>query len=150
MLGLKLTMLVKGAIGVFIQATRHNLNQCRLRPMTPYDVTIPHSLKLSYTIWCVWQRWTTLVQIMACCLMASSYYMNQYCQTGIINYIIRITFQWALFEMHFSYKKMDLIINMKNSILISTWYSPFATSNGRFFSDTTICMMPSTNLHNFW
>ena len=29
-------------------------------------------------------------------------------------------------------------------------YTPFAKSNGRFFSDTEINMMPSSNLYDFW
>ena len=29
-------------------------------------------------------------------------------------------------------------------------YTPFAKSNGRFFSETKISMMPSSNLYDFW
>ena len=35
-----------------------------------------NSLGPSDTIWC-WRAWSTLVQVMACCLMAPSHYLNQ-------------------------------------------------------------------------
>ena len=48
---------------------------------TKFDVScgtrLFNSLCPSDTIW-YWRSWSTLVQVMACCLMAPSHYLNQY------------------------------------------------------------------------
>ena len=61
------------------QATSYYLNQCWPRSQTPYGITRPqwvNSLWPSDAIW--WNRsGSTLVQVMACCLMSPSLYLNQ-------------------------------------------------------------------------
>ena len=61
------------------QATSHYLRQCWPRSLLPYVVTRPQwviSLCSSGDIW-FHRTWSTLVQVMACCLMAPSHYLNQ-------------------------------------------------------------------------
>ena len=61
------------------QATSHYLSQCWPRSMSPNGVTRPqwvNWLLPSDTIW-HHRTWSTLVQVMACCLMAPSHYLNQ-------------------------------------------------------------------------
>ena len=61
------------------QATSHYLSQCWLRPRLPHGFPRPqwvNSLRPSDAIWRQWS-WTTLAQVMACCLMAPSHYLNQ-------------------------------------------------------------------------
>ena len=61
------------------KATSHYLNQCWPSSMRPYGISWPqcvNSLWPSDTIW--WHiTWSTLVQVMACCLSAPSHYLNQ-------------------------------------------------------------------------
>ena len=71
------------------QATSHYLSQCWPRPMSPFDVTRPewvNSLQPSGAIW-RHRTWSTLIQVMAWCLMAPSYHLNK---CWLINH------QWSL------------------------------------------------------
>ena len=93
-------------IAWYHQAESHYMNQCWPRSMSPYDVIRPqwdnatvvspllkywrqHNLALSHcydlylnslwpsdAIWCQ-RSWSTLVQVMACCLTAPSHYLYQ-------------------------------------------------------------------------
>ena len=55
------------------------LNQCWLRPLKPYDVTRPQYVDSMWPSDTIWRNksGSTLAQVMACCLMAPSHYLNQ-------------------------------------------------------------------------
>ena len=79
------------------QAPSHYLSKCLLRSMLPTGVTRPQWVILLWptdVIW--WHRsgWT-LVQIMTCCLMASSHYLNQ-------SWLIINEAHWLLAEGNFT------------------------------------------------
>ena len=66
------------------QATSHYLSQCWPRSLSPYGLTRPQWVNQMYfnSIWpsdAIWHHraWSTLVQVMACCLTAPSHYLNQ-------------------------------------------------------------------------
>ena len=57
--------------------------------------------------------------------------------------------RWTFYERNC--RTSDLLGTHYNVVQSSISYStPFAKSNGRFFSDTKLNMMPLSNLYNFW
>ena len=89
------------------QATRHYLSQYWPRSMSPNGVTRPqwvNSLWPSDTTW--WLRsGSTLVQAMACCLMAASHYMN-WCRL-IISEIL-----WYFWEGNFAWSAQGICLSL--------------------------------------
>ena len=62
------------------QATSHYLKQCWPRSLPPYGVTRPqwvNTLWPSDDIWCH-RTWSTLVKVMACCLITPSHYLTHW------------------------------------------------------------------------
>ena len=62
------------------QATSHYLSQCWPRFMSPHGVTRPQWVNSLWPNDVIWQHWSgsTLAQVIACCLMAPSHYLNHY------------------------------------------------------------------------
>ena len=60
-------------------ATSHYLSQCGFRSMLPYGITMSQLVKSLQPSDAVWRQrsWSTLAQVMACCLTAPSHYLNQ-------------------------------------------------------------------------
>ena len=90
------------------QATSHYLKQCWPRSPSPYGVTMPQWVNSSWPNWpsnCdfigCYISWSALIQIMACCLMAPSHYLNQ-CR------LITSEVLWHSTESHSAWNTEDI------------------------------------------